>query len=718
MKPGGATTLGCLGKAGSVALALVLSAGGCSNDPSEDAAADAHVSGPGTVDRARLLAADEEPGQWMAHGRTYDEQRFSPLSDINVQTVDSLGLAWHFDFDTQRGQEATPIVVDGVMYVSSAWSKVFALDASTGESIWAYDPKADPLQAAKACCDVVNRGVAVWDNKVFVGTIDGRLVALNAADGSVLWDVLTVDQDKAYTITGAPRVVDGKVFIGNGGAEFDVRGYVGAYDAESGELIWRFYTVPGNPEEGFEDEAMEKAAATWTGEWWTYGGGGTVWDSMAYDAELDLLYIGVGNGSPWNQAIRSPDGGDNLFLSSIVALRPDTGEYVWHYQTTPGETWDYTATQHIILADLEIDGELRQVLMQAPKNGFFYVLDRETGKLVSAEKFVAANWASHIDLETGRPVEHPQARFGNTGEPWLVNPGPFGAHNWQPMSYSAMTGLVYLPARELSQVYYGADAATPKGYAFNNGMGAPPDTAFVRELLANRTSVDHLAAWDPVTQQEIWRVQFQGTWNGGTLATAGNLVFQGTALGDLNAYNAETGALLWSSFAQTAIMAPPISYEVDDVEYVSVAVGTGGGYPLIAGDQAHKQEMPPSIGRVLTYRLDGDHSLPPAPVRTVNSSSAVAVTDDPSVLALGGQLYAEQCFRCHGREVTSGGVIADLRESPVASSAQAWASVVGEGVMLSRGMPPFGVSHGGPFSAGEIEAIRAYVVARSLAAPE
>ncbi len=376
------------------------------------------------IDAERLSQADEENSAWLSYGRTYDEQRFSPLDQINRETVADLSLAWYADMTTSRGQEATPLVVDGALYISTAWSHVHAYDVRTGQHLWSYDPQIDPAKGRDACCDVVNRGVAAWDGSIFVGTLDGRLVSLDSETGEVEWEVVTVDQDLPYTITGAPRVVKGLVMIGNGGAEYGVRGYVDAYHAETGEMAWRFYTVPGNPADGFENDLMANAAQTWTGQWWNLGGGGTVWDAMAYDPELDLLYIGVGNGSPWNQALRSPEGGDNLFLSSIVALDPDDGSYVWHYQTVPGETWDYTATQHIMLADLEIEGEQRRVVMQAPKNGFFYVLDAANGELISAEPYTPVTWATGVDLQTGRPIEVPEARFDKTGQPAIVLPGP------------------------------------------------------------------------------------------------------------------------------------------------------------------------------------------------------------------------------------------------------------------------------------------------------
>ncbi len=427
-----------------------------------------------SVNSARLIAADAEPGQWMSTGRTYGEQHYSPLAQISHDNIASLGLAWYADFNIPRGQESTPLVVDGVIYVTTAWSNVRAFDAASGAPLWEFDAQVPREWGVRACCDVVNRGAALWNGKVYVGTIDGRLIALDAASGSKLWESDTlISRDAAYSITGAPRVVKGKVIIGNGGAEYGVRGYVSAFDAETGALDWRFYTVPGNPALGFENDAMAMAAETWSGEWWTLGGGGTVWDSMAYDPELDLLYIGTGNGSPWNQALRSPGGGDNLFLSSIVALDPDDGSYVWHYQTTPGETWDYTATQPIMVATLPLDGGERKVVMQAPKNGFFYVLDAATGAFISAQPFANVNWAFGIDQATGRPIENPAARFDRTGKAFAVQPAPSGAHNWQPMAFHPGTGLVYLSSSDSSFIYAHDSNFSPKTLTGRECNGRP-----------------------------------------------------------------------------------------------------------------------------------------------------------------------------------------------------------------------------------------------------
>ena len=457
------------------------------------------------LDTARneaMLSAND----WPLHGRDYREQRYSPLAQINAENVSQLSLAWSVDLPDQRGQEATPLIIDGVMYTASAWNIVMALDAKTGRVLWRFDPEVNRAWSVNSCCDAVTRGVAYEDGQIFIGTLDGRLVAVDAKTGIELWSVLTIDPSQRYTITGAPRVVNGKVFIGNGGAEYGVRGFITAYDAANGEQQWRFYTVPGNPDEGFESKAMEEAATTWRGgKWWEVGGGGTVWDSMAYDPELNLLYIGVGNGSPWNRYIRSPGGGDNLYLSSIVAINPDDGTKVWHYQTTPGDTWDYTAVQHMILADLEIQGETRKVIMQAPKNGFFYVLDRETGEFLSAEAYVPITWATHVDSETGRPVEDPQAHYAN--EKKRVKPGPLGGHNWHPMTFHPKTGLVYIPALDLRFDFAQDNAFKHSKEDWNTGIdfreSAPP--ADPEEMIDNLREIKgFVSAWDPKTQKEEW----------------------------------------------------------------------------------------------------------------------------------------------------------------------------------------------------------------------
>ncbi len=658
------------------------------------------------VSDARLLAAAGETHNWLTHGRTYDEQRYSPLSAIDTDNVTSLDLAWYFDVPTQRGMEATPIVVDGRLYVTGSWSIVYALDAATGEELWRYDPKVPKAWAQYACCDVVNRGVAVWGDSVFVGTLDGYLVALDAASGEVRWRTDTIDRKPPYTITGAPRVVNSMVIIGNGGADLGVRGYVSAYDAEGGDLVWRFYTVPGNPDDGFESDALEMAAKTWNGEWWQYGGGGTVWDSMSYDPALDLIYVGVGNGSPWNQQIRSPGGGDNLFLSSIVALEASTGEYVWHYQTTPGETWDYTAAQQMILADLEIGGQTRKVLMQAPKNGFFYVLDRATGELISAEPFVTTTWATGVDMDTGRPIEVPGARYEEA--PFIVTPSGLGAHNWHSMAYSPLTNLVYLPSQDIP-VPYASEAGFSYAPGFwNSGVDfelleMPADPTIAAEVA--KSIRGQLVAWDPVAQREVWRYQHVGPWNGGTLATAGGLVFQGSLIGQFAAYDATDGERLWQFDAQTGIAAAPVTYSVGGDQHVAIAAGWGSIFGLLGG------ELTASIGlknrsRILAFKLGGDAALPP-----LETAAAAPMPQPPTIeadeamLAHGKDLYYERCVMCHGESVASGGVLPDLRHAP-AEVHDAWHAIVIAGAYRPKGMPAFG----GILSEDDSEAVRAYVI--------
>ena len=661
---------------------------------------------------ARILAADTEPHNWLAHGRTYSEQRFSPLAKITTSNAGQLGLAWSHDITTRtaRGVEATPIVVDGVLYATGAWSHVFALEAKTGRLLWEFDPQISGAYGAKGCCDVVNRGVAVWAGKVYVGAFDGRLIALDAKTGSKVWETLIVDQTKDYTITGAPRIVKGKVIIGNGGADFGVRGYVSAYDADTGTMLWRFYTVPGNPADGFETNTVETIAKTWNGEWWKHGGGGTVWDSMSYDPALDLLYVGVGNGASWNYKMRSDGKGDNLFLASIVALRPDTGAYVWHFQTTPGEDWDYTATQHMILADLTIDGRARQVLMQAPKNGFFYVLDRATGEFISGTQYVNVTWASGLDPRTGRPIEKPEARYSTTGKPLLVRPGPIGGHNWQPMSYSPATGLVYLPATDGAAFYMAADATTFQrrpSIFWNNGLNPvastlPDDEAVRKAIRASAKGL--LIAWDPIRKKAAWEVVFPIGWNGGTLATAGGLVFQGNGTGKFVAYDAANGRPLWEFFAQTGILAAPVTYEVDGEQYVTVLAGWGGALPLFAGEVV-TQAPRGGVNRVLTFKLGAGATLPA--LSTVRAPfNPPALTAAQPILDQGRGLYQIYCTQCHGHSVVAGGVVPDLRYAPSLASSDTYAAVVLGGSLIRNGMLSFAQY----LKPQDVEAIRAYVI--------
>lgn len=662
------------------------------------------------VDGARVEAADREPGNWMTHGRTYSEQRFSPLTQVTADNAAKLGLAWYYDLDTSRGQEATPIVVDGTMFVSTAWSKVKALNAATGELLWAFDPKVPGTKAVETCCDVVNRGVAVWKGRVYVGTLDGRLIAIDATSGDSVWSVQTTDRDKPYSITGAPRVFNGKVLIGNGGAEFGVRGYVSAYDAETGDMLWRFYTVPGDPSKPFESEAMARAARTWNGEWWKEGGGGTVWDAIVFDPVLNLVYAGVGNGAPWNQSIRSPGGGDNLYLSSIVALDADTGEYVWHYQTTPGETWDYTATQPLILADIKIDGALRKVIMQAPKNGFFYVLDRETGEFISGKPFAAVTWATGID-ESGRPIQSPDARYGGPA-PAIVAPGPGGAHSWQPMAYNPQTGLVYIPVQDAAFPFFADLHYQRTKLGFNTGVdfntGSMPQVPEVKAQIMS-TIKGYLLAWNPVTQKEAWRVAYSGPSNGGVLTTAGNLVIEGTAAGEVVAYRADNGEKLWEASAQTGVLAGPVSYEVGGDQYVAVAAGWGGVFSLAAGEIGLLSGRLGNNSRVLAYKLGGTAKLPPNPGPEKLSFHPPELEADEETVTLGKSIYHRHCVVCHGDAAVSGGGVPDLRASPAIDDAESFRAIVLDGARGDRGM----VSYAAELDADDAEAVRAYLVARA-----
>ncbi|MBW2497727.1 MAG: PQQ-dependent dehydrogenase, methanol/ethanol family [Deltaproteobacteria bacterium] len=653
-------------------------------------------------------AGIERPGEWLTHGRSYAEQRFSPLARIDTGNVGELGLAWIYETGTTRGLEATPLVHEGVMYATASWSVAFALDARTGRELWRYDPGVPRRVALAVCCDVVNRGLALYRGRVYLGTLDGRLIALDARSGELVWEVQTTDPARPYSITGAPRVVRGKVIIGNSGAERGVRGYVSAYDAQSGELVWRFYTVPGDPAEPFESAAIERAAATWKGgRWWEIGGGGTVWDSLAYDPELDLLYVGTGNGSPWIRSLRSPGGGDNLYLSSILALRPDTGELVWHYQTTPGDSWDYTATQHMILAEIELGGRSRRVLMQAPKNGFFYVLDRETGELLSAEPYVTVTWAEGVDLATGRPVVAEEAWYGE--EPVSLRPSPNGGHNWHPMSFHRDTGLVLIPAMEMG-FNFAVDAD------FRYRPGAPNigiDAAAGSSSIAGGAHAGFLLAWDPVAQREVWRVPHRRPWNGGVLSTAGGLVFQGTGHATLEAFRVEDGTRLFQAPTGTGVVAPPISYEVGGEQYVSVLAGWGGGFALASADPPAETLASRNRGRLLTFKLGGKLELDLPPVRPPAPLEAIPIVEDEALVAAGGATFTRWCVTCHGAAAIGGGTVPDLRRLAPPRYAELEEIVVG-GALVEAGMPSFGDW----LDAQDVEAIRAYLLARRAALRE
>jgi quinohemoprotein ethanol dehydrogenase len=670
------------------------------------------VAAPAAVNTARLLAADKEPGNWMSHGRTYGEQRFSPLDKVNADNVDKLGLAWNFKYDLDRSVQATPIVVDGVMYTTGAYSMVYALDATNGKLLWKYDPKVWRGYQGRGCCDASNRGVAVWNGKVYVGVYDGRLEALDARNGRLIWTVDTrIDTDRNYTITGAPRIVKGKVIIGNGGGELGVRGYVTGYDADTGKQAWRFFTVPGDPAKGDESETITMIRKTWHGDqYWKQGGGGTVWDSMAYDPELDLLYLGVGNGSYWNYALRSEGKGDNLFVSSIVAIRPSTGEYVWHYQTTPGDAWDYTATQTIIVATLPIEGKPRKVVMQAPKNGFFYVIDAATGKLISAEKYGAmVTWAKRVDKETGRPeVDTEVADYWTKGEGKTVFPGSQGAHNWHPMSFNPMTGLVYIPAHVSAEHYIPLkDAPAPRPGVWSLGMAMPPLPTTAKDVAeAAALFTGKLQAWDPVQQKEVWAQPYALMSNGGTLSTAGNLVFQGTNDGRLIAYAADSGKKLWEQKVSSGVVAAPMTYMVKGEQYVTFNVGFGGSFPITFGFLSHlTRTMPDS--RVFTFKVGGKKPMPEVKRREIKAPTPPDTKLDPVAVKHGDKIFNETCGFCHGFTAISSNIIPDLRYLSADKHKEFNAIVAGTRSHL--GMPPYG----GILTPEDVEQVHQYIIQRA-----
>ncbi len=670
------------------------------------------------VTAERIIAADREPQNWLAHGRTYDEQRYSPLDQINAGNVGKLGLAWSYATGTTRGLQATPIVVDGRMYTTGVWSVVYALDAKTGKPLWTFDPEVPRAWGRNACCDAVNRGVAVWQGAVYVGTLDGRLVSLDARTGKKRWEVNTIDRTKPYTITGAPRVVKGKVLIGNGGAEYGVRGYFSAYDADTGKLAWRFYTVPGNPKDGFERPEMEAAAKTWTGEWWLGGGGGTVWDSMAYDPQLDTLYVGTGNGSPWARAIRSPGGGDNLYLASILALDPDDGHLKWHYQTTPKENWDYTATQHIILADLNLDGKPRKVLMQAPKNGFFYVLDRVSGELLSADKYIPATWATHVDMKTGRPVETPEADWSK--ETRILIPAQLGGHSWHPMAFNPRTGLVYIPAMQPAGIFPPSTEFQQTGKYTRRDMFWNPGVDWnnyantiyaLAAQMGGSLPKDHgyLKAWDPVAKKTRWEIEHPAFWNGGLLTTAGNLLFQGTGDGRLVAYSADEGKILWAVPTMVGIVAPPVTYSVDGEQYVAVMAGYGGAGAITAGDpRTMASGKYFNEGHVLAFKLGGTVPMPKIAERNLDIPEPPAIAATPAQLENGKSKFASTCMVCHGPLVISGGVVPDLRRLPAEKHAL-FKQIVYDGIIHGAGMPRMGDL----VTEQDVHDIQAYIVERA-----
>jgi quinohemoprotein ethanol dehydrogenase len=662
-------------------------------------------TGPAAVDAARLLNAASAPDQWVMDGRTYSSQRYSPLDQINASNLDQLGLAWSAELNTYRGVEGTPLFIDGVLYNISAWNIVTAYDARTGQELWTYDPEVPREWGRYACCEPVSRGLTAWEGKIIIGTLDGRLIALDARSGQPVWTTQTFDKTQPYSITGAPRVFDGKVLVGSGGADLGVRGYIAAFDADTGKELWRFWTVPGDPAKGFENAAMEMAAKTWNGQWWTLGGGGSVWDSFVYDPELKLIYIGTGNGSPLVQAYRSPGGGDNLFLCSVVALDAQTGAYRWHYQEVPGEEWDYTCTSSLILADLKIGGKPRKALLHAPKNGFFYVLDRKTGRLISAKNHVPVNWATGVDPKTGRMIVDPRARYDL--DPVLVTPGPGGGHNWFPMAYSPRTKLAYFPSYEQWMAYARDPNFKPQPFRSNSGWGGYTGEALKKRIelqkIGDPREKAHLTAWDPVNQKLAWRVPLPRHGNGGVLVTGADLVVEGTTRQTLTIFDARTGKELWAFKTQSAPVAGPISYMLDGVQYIAVNAGWGGGAAQI--ERGAGKELPRAAARLLVFKLGGTAVLPPMkPEEEIPEPPPLRAAE--AQVQKGAQLYASTCAICHGQQAIGG--VKDLRWMSKETHA-AFKDIVLGGLRKDKGMASFADI----LTPDDADAIHAYLIARA-----
>lgn len=667
-----------------VALALTVAA---PDDAGRTAAVvHAQTRPAGQVDDQRIKkAARDEPGAWLAYGQTYDENRFSSLTQIDRTSVKRLGLAWSKPLGERHRLQGTPLIVDGVMYVTDPWNVMYALDAKTGREIWTYDPKTDREYVRYSCCGgPSNRGVAVYGGRVYEATYDGRLIAVDAATGTLAWQVDTYHPSarSRFNITGAPRAAAGKIFIGQGSSEFGVRGYVSAYDANTGALAWRFYLVPGDPSKPFEHPEVALAAKTWKGDWWKYGGGGTVWNSIVYDADLHTLYLGVGNGAPWPRRVRAKGGGDNLFLTAIVAVHPDTGRMKWYYQTVPGDNWDYSAAMDMALAEMVVDGRKRKVLLQAPKNGFFYVLDRTNGKPLRAHPFTAGiTWATGVDLRTGRPTENRAVVYEE--KPQWILPGNSGAHNWQPMSFDASRGVMYLGVHDLA-FFYALPEQVERGDPFEMskvGMSLGVANGPYRDRLAEGQPRPepraYLKAFEPLTGKTRWVVQHETTTDGGVLATAGGLVFAGEGSGVLSAYDSDDGARLWRFDSHGSIVAAPVTYTIDGTQYVAVLASA-------RGDNRDG-------GRLLVFALDSHDTLPEPRPRDLTIPEQPPMTASPEDLARGDQLYHEVCANCHGglgRSYTVGAAVPDLRRMSAATH-RAFNAIVLEGARRPFGMPGF-----------------------------
>jgi quinohemoprotein ethanol dehydrogenase len=646
---------------------------------------------------AASVAAAGSPGdagEWASHGRDYSEQRHSPLKQITAENASQLGLAWYGDLAERGGSyETTPAVADGRIFVTSPWSKVYAFDAKTGKPLWKYDPKVPGEYAVKLCCGIVNRGVAFWKGRVIWGTLDGRLVAVDAKSGRKVWEKQITDPALTLSITGAPRIADGRIFMGQAGSEFHQRGYIAAYDVRNGKELWRWWTVPGDPSKGFEQPELEWAAKTWNGEWWKTGGGGTTWDAITYDPVTDLVYVGTGNGAPWPAEIRSPGGGDNLFTSSIVAVEAKTGKYRWHYQATPQDSFDFDNTQQIVTSDLVIDGVKKHVLMQASKNGVFYVIEGATGKVLSAKLYVpTANWMTGFDANF-RPILNPEANYGKIGKGFHVVPSAGGAHSWHPMAFSPDTGLMYIPTNYGSFPLVAEAGAKMGNQLLSINVAKRPNDPPPKLEKAG----SYLLAWDPVNMKEVWQ-QPQGSSRAGVMTTAGNLVFQGSSPRSFSAFRADTGERVWTTETQANIVGGSVSYEVGGEQYVAVVAAGQGGF---GGSY-----WAPNHARLLVYKLGGKAVLPSAEVYTPPLLNPPEPFGDDALIAQGQAKYNAHCATCHGNDGRVSSVFPDLRYAGALWSADAFKGIVIDGALEPNGM----VSFRKVLQPQDAEAIRAYVV--------
>ncbi len=636
--------------------------------------------------------------EWTTHGRTADEQRFVPLDQINADNIDQLGLAWYADIADKGGYQSTPLVIDGKLYLTGPWSKVFAFDAVTGEQLWKFDPQVPRELAATAiCCNISNRGAAYWKGRLIIGTIDGRLVAIDAKSGEKVWDVQVTDTAYPYSITGAPRIGNGIVYIGQGGGEFYTRGFLAAHDAETGKALWRFWTVPGDPSKGPEgaasDDVMPMAAETWKGaKWWEKGGGGTVWDGIVYDEKSNTVIFGTGNGLPWPHSIRSPGGGDNLFIASIVGLDGTTGKYKWHYQAVPKDSFDFDNTSPLTLADLTIDGQQKRVVMQAPKNGVFYVIEAATGKVVSADLYVPEiNWATGFDKDNNwAPIMNPAAIYGEEG--FYVIPSQ--SHVWHPQSFNPETGLFYLPMRFGVSSFVAEEGATILGNQLVDvSMGRPPRG---QERPQVEDAGMALLAWDPVQRKAVWK-QREGNGSAGTLTTSGNLVFQGTPGQTFTAFRADNGEKVWSFPTQGNVVPGPVSYSIDGVQYVAAVSSASTGFAAANG-----------VNRLLVFKLGGKAELPPAPPPVQQVLNPPADFGDAAMHARGKELYESSCTGCHeGGRMFSG--FPDLNYSVALGAAPLFKAIVLDGALSEGGM----ISFKNSLQEDDVEAIRSYLTLRA-----